>query len=379
MPLTPTAATSASGEVLAQPPDARDDIRPPRDGVALGPPGAGRQEIVRRAGLPDDPARAVEGDGLHRRGAHVQSEREGHAAVLQDAMLRVSRFGRPARGQLRAQMTARQFTACFGLARGLLLCRANVGGDLEMSLPGRAMKARRQVMVYCVRDVITGLLTMLVIMTTLPVTSRAEVGAAATLSVLAPPVERVAAGTTAAGPGVDGMNLAEGDRIKTGPGGQALITFLDGSTVTVLPDGDVTVKQTGSERGKSGIRMLIHAGRVWARVVQAAGRRGPPVPRVQRVHGDSPRRPDRRRARGRRLRVLVAPRRASPHRPERPDRRRGDGRPESARPLRVARHRRALRCERERARSQDLGSRCCRWCACLTVVSPRASSPDRSR
>jgi hypothetical protein len=130
-------------------------------------------------------------------------------------------------------------------------------------------------MVYCVRDVMAGLLTMLVLMTALPVTSRAEVGAAATLSVLAPRVERVAAGTTAAGPGVDGMNLAEGDRIKTGPGGQALITFLDGSTVTVLPDGDVTVKQTGSERGKSGIRMLIHAGRVWARVVQAAGRRGP--------------------------------------------------------------------------------------------------------
>ena len=42
------------------------------------------------------------------------------------------------------------------------------------------------------------------------------------------------------------MNLAEGDRIKTGPGGQALITFLDGSTVTVLPEGDVTVKQAGA-------------------------------------------------------------------------------------------------------------------------------------
>ena len=194
-------------------------------------------------------------------------------------------------------------------------------------------------------------------MTSLPVTSRAEVGAAATLSVLVPPVERVAAGTTAAGSGVDGMNLAEGDRIKTGPGGQALITFLDGSTVTVLPDGDVTVKQTGSERGKSGIRMLIHAGRVWARVVQAAGRRGPlslesneyTVTAHDGLIGAE--------RGGRRLRVLVAPRRASPDGPERPDRRRGAGRPESTRPLRVACHRRALRCERQRARSQDLGSR----------------------
>jgi FecR protein len=109
----------------------------------------------------------------------------------------------------------------------------------------------------------------------LPVPSPAQSGAAATLSVLAPPVERVAPGGTSAG--VDGMNLAEGDRIKTGAKGLALITFLDGSTVTVLPDAEVTVKQAGSERGNSGIRMLIHAGRVWARVVQAAGRRSSPL------------------------------------------------------------------------------------------------------
>ena len=41
------------------------------------------------------------------------------------------------------------------------------------------------------------------------------------------------------------MNLAEGDRIKTGAKGLALITFLDGSTVTVLPDAEVTVKADG--------------------------------------------------------------------------------------------------------------------------------------
>jgi len=112
-----------------------------------------------------------------------------------------------------------------------------------------------------------------------PVTSPAQSGAKATLSVLAPPVDRVAVGAAESTAGVDGMNLAEGDRIKTGAGGLALITFLDGSTVTVLPDADVTVKQigSGSERGNSGIRMLIHVGRVWARVVQAAGRRPSPL------------------------------------------------------------------------------------------------------
>src|SRR6476619_544185 len=117
------------------------------------------------------------------------------------------------------------------------------------------------------------MLISLAILVTLPVTSAAQIGAAATLSVLAPPVERVAAGAGGTSTGIDGMNLAAGDRIKTGAKGLALITFLDGSTVTVLPDAEVTVKQTGSERGNGGIRMLIHAGRVWARVVQAAGRR----------------------------------------------------------------------------------------------------------
>jgi hypothetical protein len=111
----------------------------------------------------------------------------------------------------------------------------------------------------------------------LPVTSPAQTDAAATLSVLAPPVERIGAGGAGTSAGVDGMNLAEGDRIRTGAGGLALITFLDGSTVTVLSEADVTVKHMGSARGKSGIRMLIHAGRVWARVMQAAGRRSAPL------------------------------------------------------------------------------------------------------
>lgn len=121
---------------------------------------------------------------------------------------------------------------------------------------------------------IAAAMTMLVMLVTAPVTASAE-SATATLSVLAPPVERIAVGSSAGAPGADGMNLAEGDRVKTGAGGLALITFLDGSTITVLPQTDVTVKQTGGDRGKAGIRMLINAGRVWARVVQAAGRRAP--------------------------------------------------------------------------------------------------------
>ncbi len=45
-----------------------------------------------------------------------------------------------------------------------------------------------------------------------------------TLSVLAAPVDRVPSGAATAQPGASGVNLTQGDRIKTAPGGLALIT-----------------------------------------------------------------------------------------------------------------------------------------------------------
>jgi hypothetical protein len=107
-----------------------------------------------------------------------------------------------------------------------------------------------------------------------PGLAQAQGAVSATLSVLAGPVERVAADAAAPEPGVSGMDLTEGDRIRTGEGGVALITFLNGTTVTLLPGSEVTVKQAPTGRTKAaGIRLLIHAGRVWARVVQAVGSR----------------------------------------------------------------------------------------------------------
>jgi hypothetical protein len=107
-----------------------------------------------------------------------------------------------------------------------------------------------------------------------PASAAAQGAVTATLSVLAAPVERLPADAGAPETGVSGMNLAEGDRIRTGEGGVALITFLNGSTVTLAPGSDVTVKQAPTAGVRAaGIRMLIHAGRVWARVAQAAGSR----------------------------------------------------------------------------------------------------------
>jgi hypothetical protein len=106
----------------------------------------------------------------------------------------------------------------------------------------------------------------------LPAVALAQ-GAAATLTVLVQPVERIARGDADPAPGASGMNLAEGDRIRTGDRGIALITFLDGSTVTLQPGSEVTVQQA-SRRAASGIRLLIHAGRAWARVARVAGAAG---------------------------------------------------------------------------------------------------------
>ncbi|MGH7348882.1 MAG: hypothetical protein ACREI6_02620 [Candidatus Rokuibacteriota bacterium] len=115
---------------------------------------------------------------------------------------------------------------------------------------------------------------VLMVLLIAPSPAMAEGAVTATLSVLSAPVERVAARAGAPQPGVSGMDLAEGDRIRTGEGGVALITFLNGSTVTLLSGSEVTVKQAPTDRADSlGIRLLIHAGRVWARVVEAAGRR----------------------------------------------------------------------------------------------------------
>jgi hypothetical protein len=89
----------------------------------------------------------------------------------------------------------------------------------------------------------------------------------ATLTVLSPPVESARADAARLAPTVSGSDLQVGDRVVTGPAGRALITFLDGSTVTVEPASDVTVRVAEMEGGDaSRLRVLIMVGTVWARV-----------------------------------------------------------------------------------------------------------------
>jgi hypothetical protein len=306
-------------DVLARAADARDGIRPPGVGIALGPTGMRRHQIVGGAGARDDPALLVERNGLHRCRADVQSKRDLHtlphapdptrrslslysgaprrransasARSLPRSRTRSALIDRGARGHP-ARRAPRGRTESMRLVtesmaptresrnlstwRAVCFDRTMLAETRHIPSPRHVSRARRSIMVWRMGKLTVAMLITLVTLVALPVTSPAQTGAAATLSVLAPPVERVAAGA----PDICRRRRHEprrGRPDQDGRAGLALITFLDGSTVTVLPDAEVTVKQTGSERGNSGIRMLIHAGRVWARVVQAAGRRSSPL------------------------------------------------------------------------------------------------------
>lgn len=98
--------------------------------------------------------------------------------------------------------------------------------------------------------------------------------ATATLSILASPVQHVPAGSTQKQAAKDGMNVKMGDRILTGSKAMALITFLDGSTLTVQPESDITVTQADIVSGSpSTVKIGINFGTVWARVVKMADAR----------------------------------------------------------------------------------------------------------
>lgn len=100
------------------------------------------------------------------------------------------------------------------------------------------------------------------------------VSTAATLTVLSVPVERVGAGSDRPAAVASGSDLAVGDRVVTGPDGRALITFLDGSTVTVEPASEVTVRKAQMEgRQASRVGVLVTVGTVWARVAGWLGGR----------------------------------------------------------------------------------------------------------
>lgn len=97
----------------------------------------------------------------------------------------------------------------------------------------------------------------------------------ATLTILSGEVEHIRAADRVRGRAASGIDLAEGDRIVTGPDSRALITFLDGTTVAVEPGSAVTVRELVRGPGEPArVRLLILAGTLWARVGGWLGGRG---------------------------------------------------------------------------------------------------------
>jgi hypothetical protein len=95
-----------------------------------------------------------------------------------------------------------------------------------------------------------------------------KVSATATLTILAGDVKHVPSGSGRPQLATDGMTVGVGDRILTGPKTFAIVTFLDGSTLQVCPDSDVTLKRADLSDKKSSISIRINVGLVWARVVR---------------------------------------------------------------------------------------------------------------
>lgn len=92
--------------------------------------------------------------------------------------------------------------------------------------------------------------------------------ATATLNIIAGDVKVVPPEGGPARAAKDGMNLAVGAHVVTGPKSTALMTFLDGSTLTVQPDSDATVKQADLSKKQSTVRIKVNLGTVWARVAK---------------------------------------------------------------------------------------------------------------
>jgi len=75
------------------------------------------------------------------------------------------------------------------------------------------------------------------------VSSAAEMPIGATLKVLAGPVEVQAAQTQTFGAALDGQMLSQGDVVRTGPGGLALLTFFDGSESQLGAESTVQIER----------------------------------------------------------------------------------------------------------------------------------------
>ncbi len=91
------------------------------------------------------------------------------------------------------------------------------------------------------------------------------------LSVISGDVRVQRAGDSEATPAADGESLKPGDRIITGSDGRAVITFFEGSTQTLEPGTDLTIKRLDSGAGGGLLSHISQAtGRTWNNVFKTS-------------------------------------------------------------------------------------------------------------
>lgn len=93
--------------------------------------------------------------------------------------------------------------------------------------------------------------------------SGVALGASTTLTILSRPVE-VSLGGGAFAPAEDGAVLGPGDAIRTGPEGRAVLTYFEGSTVSIEPGSELTIDEAESGAdGSAVVAMTQNVGRTW--------------------------------------------------------------------------------------------------------------------
>ncbi|HWQ28658.1 MAG TPA: FecR domain-containing protein [Dehalococcoidia bacterium] len=101
--------------------------------------------------------------------------------------------------------------------------------------------------------------------------SGSDTGADAFLSVVGGDVSVREAGSGSFRPGVDGEELHEGDTVRTGVDGRAVVTLFDGSTQSLEPEGEITIERVDRTAG-DGLSGVIRqaAGATWSSVYRGS-------------------------------------------------------------------------------------------------------------
>ncbi|HET7700337.1 MAG TPA: FecR family protein [Candidatus Limnocylindria bacterium] len=116
------------------------------------------------------------------------------------------------------------------------------------------------------RRVLPGIITLVFMLAVVAATTvsggATALGAVTTLTVLSSEVS-VSHGPDAFVPAVDGEILASGDTIRTGDGGRAILTYFEGSTVTIEPATELRIDVAVSQGEGTIVQMTQSVGRTW--------------------------------------------------------------------------------------------------------------------